>query len=188
MEIIAGFDVSSTTIGWGILSIDDNKNIGFLDAGFIKPPKDGEIIERLMTTRSKVKDVLEKHRPSQVAIEDILKFMANRSSANTIITLSVFNRMVGLAAADYLCEIGGAPGKPAKPALYPVQTIRRTIKVDKEAPKKEDIPELVAQQLGVKFPYVLGRGGKVKIESNDVADGIAVALCHSIKLGGVPVL
>jgi hypothetical protein len=41
------------------------------------------------------------------------------------------------------------------------------------------MPELVSNILNIKFPYYLNKNKKIRVESYDVADGIAVALYYS---------
>lgn len=175
-KTILGFDVSSTTIGWCSLSWDESTNdIRLIKMGFIKPPKKGSVVERIVETRNKVQKVIVDTKPDHIAIEDIIQFMQGKSTAKTIIMLTTFNRMVALTAYDYL-------GK--EPVLYSVMTIRHGLKTGKELPKKEDMPALVSQHLGITFPYEYGKKGQVKDESFDKADGVAVALYHSFVLAG----
>jgi Crossover junction endodeoxyribonuclease RuvC len=177
---ILGLDVSSSCIGWGLLEIDEsNKEIKYLDSGLITPTKDGDIIERLFQTKNEVLSIMDKCEPDHIGIENIINFIRNKSSANTIITLAVFNRMVGLLARDFLNK---------SPELFGVLDIRHGLKTNKILPKKEDMPELVAKHLGITFPYkYINRGktkGKVHVTNYDRADGIAVALYYAFKLTG----
>ena len=170
---IAGFDCSSTTIGYSILDIDDTNNISLVNSGFIKPDKTGNITERLVKTRSKIKQIIELYKPDNIAIEEIIQFMQGKSTAKTIIMLTTFNRMLCLAAFDFTNK---------SPELFNVMSIRHGLKLNKDLPKKEDMPELVSKHLGIKFPYIKDKKGKIKSESFDMADGIAVALYYSFIL------
>lgn len=173
---ILGFDVSSTTIGYCILEIDDSDNsIAFVGASYLKPIKKGSIIERIVDTRNKIQAIIEKVKPDYIGIEDIIQFMKGHSTAKTIIMLTTFNRMISLCAHDYLKK---------SPELFSVMTIRHGLKTDKDLPKKEDMPELVAKHLGITFPYEHNKLGKVKVESFDMADGVAVALYYAFVLTG----
>jgi Holliday junction resolvasome RuvABC endonuclease subunit len=175
-KTILGFDVSSTTIGWCSLSWDESTNdIKLLQMGYIKPIKKGSIIERIVDTRNKVQKIIVDAKPDHIAIEDIIQFMQGKSTAKTIIMLTTFNRMIGLCAYDY---------SGAAPTLLSVMTIRHGLKTGKELPKKEDMPALVAQHLGITFPYEYNKKAKIKVESYDKADGVAVALYHTFFLAG----
>jgi Holliday junction resolvasome RuvABC endonuclease subunit len=183
MKRVLGFDVSSTTVGYSVLEIDDHNNIQFVLCNFVKPLKKGTIVERMVHTRDVIRSVIDQVKPDYIAIEDIIQFMAGASTAKTIIMLTTFNRMISLLAYDYL-------QKP--PALHSVMTIRHGLKIGKVLPKKEEIPELVAKHLNIKFPYLRTKSkvtkkgkqidSKIKVESYDMADGVAVALYHAFLL------
>ena len=172
MTKVLGFDVSSTCIGYCVLEIKDN-NISFVSCDYIKPIKKGSIITRIADTRDKIKKIIEEINPDYIVIEDIIQFMSGASTAKTIITLTSFNRMIGLLAYDFLKK---------EPEYFNVMTIRHGIKLDKILPKKEDIPELVAKHLRIKFPYQKNKKDKIKNENLDMADSIAVALYYSLIL------
>lgn len=165
---ILGLDVSSSAIGWAILDYNPTALVSplkLVDCNFIKPPKKGSIFERLEQVEKDIDKVLTKYKPDKIGIEDIAKFFPNKSTATTIITLAIFNRTVGL-----YCHKSGYT-----PELYNVMSIRHGIKPTKVLPKKEEIPELMATLLGIKFPYQYNKKQKLLKENNDVADAIAVA-------------
>lgn len=171
---VMGFDVSSSVIGYSLLEIENNK-ISFKLCDYYKPIKSGNIFERLYKTKTDISKIISKNKPDYIVIEDIVQFMKNQSGAKTIISLALFNRIVGLAAFEFL-------GK--SPELISVMSIRHGIKLSKPLPKKEEIPELVAKHLNIKFPYVYKKDGlSIRNESYDMADSIAVALFYSMKLG-----
>lgn len=168
MKRVMGLDVSSTTIGICLLSYDDKK-ITLYHVSYYKPPKKGNIFERLAAVRQYIGDKIDELKPDSVTVEDIVLFMKGKSSATTVITLALVNRIVGLTAFD---KLGGAP------YLYNALRVRHAIKIGKALPPKEDIPALVANILNIKFPYVKNRNGDNAKENEDMADAIAVALCH----------
>ena len=168
MKKVMGLDVSSTTIGICILSYND-KTIKLDYINYYKPPKTGNIFERLNKTRKYIKTLIGALKPDNVAIEDIVLFMSGRSTAKTITTLAILNRVVGLVVLDELKK---------EPYLYNALRIRHAIKSGKDLPAKEDIPELVADLLKIKFPYEKDKNLKNKKENEDMADAIACAICH----------
>lgn len=174
MKRVLGFDVSSTTIGYCILDIDDS-HIYFVKADYLKPIKKGTIIERIVDTRDKINKIINQANPDYIGVEDIIQFMQGKSTAKTIIMLTTFNRMIGLCAYDFLQK---------SPELFSVMSIRHGLKTGSDLPKKEDMPELVAKHLGITFPYEVNRKGKHKVENFDKADGIAVALYYAMVLTG----
>lgn len=174
MKTVLGFDVSSSCIGYCHLEINEETgDIKYVSCNYIKPIKKGSIIERIVDTRNKIKNIIESIKPDYIGIEDIIQFMKGHSTAKTIIMLTTFNRMIGLTAYDYL-------GK--SPELFSVMSIRHGLKINKNLPKKEDMPELVSKHLGITFPYEKNSKGKIKIENYDKADGVAVALYYSFIL------
>jgi Holliday junction resolvasome RuvABC endonuclease subunit len=176
MKRVLGFDVSSSCIGYCILDVDEQANkIDFVHANYIKPPKKGNIIERIAKTRQEIQEVIQQYKPDCIGVEEIIQFMKGKSTAKTIIMLTTFNRMTGLVAYDYLTH---------PPEMFNVMSIRHGLKMDQELPKKEDMPALVSAHLGITFPYQLDKKGKVKVESFDMADGVAVALYYAFVLTG----
>lgn len=176
LKKILGFDISSTTIGYCVLTIDETtKDIKFVSVDYLKPTKKGTLIERLADTRDKIKKIIEDIKPDHISIEDIIMFIRGKSTANTIVTLALFNRMIGLLAYDYLKKM---------PSLLGVLAIRHGLKLTPDFPDKEEMPEIVAKHLGMKFPYQYNKNKKIKVESYDMADGIAVALFYAFILTG----
>jgi len=174
-----GFDISSTCIGWAVLEINekDENKIKYKDSGVIFPAKDKEILDKLFISRNEINILLKKYKPDDIAIEDIIKFMKGKSSANTITTLTAFNRMVGLCSFDYLSK---------SPTLYNVLSIRHGIKLTKKLPDKTEIPEVVAKLLNIKYDYKIGKKGKVLDENFDRADALAVAVHFGYELLKLP--
>jgi hypothetical protein len=178
-KTVLGFDVSSTCIGYCVLEIDDvSGEIKFVSVNYLKPIKTGSIMDRIVDTRNKIATIINKVKPDYIGIEDLIKFMP-KSTATTVVTLTTFNRMICLLAYDYLNR---------SPELLNVMSIRHGLKLDKILPKKEDIPELVATHLRITFPYertTKGKTkGKIKVESYDMADSVAVALFYAFILTG----
>lgn len=167
MTTVLGLDVSTTTIGYCALNVSDE--IKLIDCGFYKPPKTGNLFERLDTTKKNISQIIDKHKPDYIAIEDIIQFFKGHSGAKTIISLAVFNRMIGLLAFDFL-------NKP--PELYNVLQIRHGIRRAaglKKLPQKEELPDIISPLLDIKYPWIYGKKGKIKVESYDVSDAICVA-------------
>lgn len=181
MKRILGLDASSTTIGLCLLKYNDKK-IELEHVEFYKPPKKGDIFERLRAIRQYIFDMTSTLNPDAVALEEILLWMGGgkrcpvckqkmgrQSTAKTITTLTAINRTVGLAVLDKTGQ---------SPFMYNVMSIRHKIKENKKIPKKEEVPERVAKILGIKFPYKMNKRNNIAKENEDMADAIAVALCH----------
>ena len=171
MTKILGLDISSTTVGWGLLELNDSGKIKYLDSGYIKPSKKGEIFEKLFDLQIKIKDLLMKTDPDSIAIEEISKFFPKKSTAQTIITLAVYNRMIGLECFHYLMK---------SPELCNVMSIRHKLKLTKDLPKKEEMMEICEHHLNFTFPRQYNKKGEIKTECYDETDGICVALYQAI--------
>lgn len=173
---VLSFDVSSTTIGWSLLLVDKVKNnISHLNSGFIKPIKKGSVVFRLNHTKNQIKKIVTDATPDVIAIEDIIKFMKNRSRAETIITLGVYNRLTALTCFEITNK---------EPEFYNVNSIRHGIKLTKKAPKKEEVLDLVEKRLSFSLNKSFDKKGKIKKEMEDVADAIAVGLFCGLKILG----
>ncbi len=173
---ILSFDISSTCIGYAVLEFEPATNeTKFISVDYIKPIKEKNIILRIANTRDKIKKIIEDTKPDHIAIEEIVKFMKGSSSANTIIMLTTFNRMIGLLAYDYLQK---------SPTMLNVLTIRHCIK--KEAnltklPDKEDLPQIISKLLNFEFKYEYNRNGKPQPTNMDRADALCCGLTYIIK-------
>lgn len=166
--IILGLDISSSTIGYGILSVTDK--VSYVDSGFFHPPK-LSIIENLSEVKDKILDIIEEYKPDQIAIEDIIMHMQSHSTAKTVITLAIYNRFIGHVVFEKTGKL---------PQFISVMSVRHKLKLTKVFPKKEEVPELLEHHLGIKFPYTYDKKNRVHKYSYDQADGIAVALTSAI--------
>jgi Holliday junction resolvasome RuvABC endonuclease subunit len=184
MKRVLSLDASSTTIGIAIIDYNDSSMILQLQE-YYKPPKKGNLFERLAAVRQFIQDKIDEFEPNDVAMEDIVLFMGSGpkcpickkptgggSTAKTITTLAILNRTVGLAIYDKMNKA---------PYLYNAMRIRHAIKLDKTLPPKEEIPNVVATILGFKFDFKMkkSKGKLVPSEENyDMADAIACGICH----------
>jgi Holliday junction resolvasome RuvABC endonuclease subunit len=163
---VLGFDASTTTIGVAVLDEIDGY-VSLVHLEHFKPPKDGNIFEILAIVRKFIIEKIQQFSPTDVVLEDIILFMKGHSTAKTISSLAVLNRTVGLAIYNQF-------GK--SPELLNVMKIRHALKITKTLPSKEEMPDLVASILGIKFPYIINKKGKYIAENYDRADAISVAL------------
>ena len=165
-----GVDASTTTVGIAIIEYDGyTKNL--IHHEYYKPDKTNGILEMLRLARAHILKLFGKYKVQEFVIEDYVRFMKGASSASTVIPLAILNMTLRLGILD----LG------ITPEALNVLKIRHALKLTKALPKKEDIPELVAQHLGITYPWLYKINKKTKQqvvmeESYDVADAIAVAL------------
>tara|TARA_A200000159_G_C7334465_1_gene344453 strand:- start:3380 stop:3922 length:543 start_codon:yes stop_codon:yes gene_type:complete len=177
MVKILGLDISSSTIGWATLLC--SKDSVILDNyGFIKPPasKKGSLAYRASEASGAVSELIDRENPEIVAIEAYAnKFPSGRSTARTIIVLSVFNEVISIAA---LKKMG------VDPFRYPVVTIRSQISKfsGKKISSKEECFDYIIERFD-NFNFRKNRAGNIAKELYDEADAIAVALTCFIKEG-----
>jgi len=183
MQTILGIDCSSSTIGWAYLGVENNV-INILEHGHIKPPdKDTPLLDRLDSVSKSMADLCEKFKPSVIIIEEIAQYMAGRTSANTIITLAVFNRICAL-------QLYRSSGQYPM-FMLPISIRTRIKRFLKRAEQidKEEIPAILQNYFGKTFFKVVGykqRGknkGQPIVETYDEADAVAAAWACAIELG-----
>lgn len=167
---VMGFDASTTTIGIAVIEYDES-NAKLIHVEHYKPPKKGDLIERLAQVREFVAKQINEFNPDEIVIEDIILFMKGRSTAKTISSLAVLNRTVGLAVYNFSGKL---------PQLFNVMKIRHTLKLDSKLPSKEEMPAIIEKRLNIEFPWKYKTkkdGSKVVMEeSYDMCDAISVAL------------
>jgi hypothetical protein len=194
LHVVIGFDISSTTTGIAVLYLMDGY-IHHAQCEYYKPIKKDmsqlqtliklrtDIRATLRKVRNKIADMartlgcsMEDHVKIHIGAEDFLMFVPNRSSAGTVTTLSIFNRVTCLAAYD---EIGVVP------ELFPVMTIRsvlRKMSCSSARVDKENVPAVCEKLISErhisgawKFLWFTGRNGVVE-ENYDMGDAIAAAI------------
>lgn len=168
---VMGLDASTSTIGISIIDYEDDYRPSLVYCEFYKPDKTNGLLEMLLKARKHILNLFGKYNVQEFVIEDYIRFMKGASSASTVIPLAILNMTLRLAFLD----LG------ITPEALNVLKIRHTIKLTKVLPQKEEIPELVAQHLGIPYPwlYKINKRTKLQVvmeESYDVADSMAVAL------------
>ncbi len=179
-KTVLSFDVSTATIGICLLSYDD----GYVHMNHIedyKPNKNGDLLERLVETKTYILSVIRKYKPDQIAIEKFIEYM-KASNSKTILLLAIFNQTIALTCYE---EMG------ILPVILNVNSVRALIKVPNQVGRlsKEDVPSALEYHLGIKWEFLYTKPkkskGKIKepkimAESYDRADACAVGLAYII--------
>ena len=149
---ILGIDPGTLVMGYGVIESEDDE-IALLDFGALFGPEHSPVAERLSYLFNKLQEIIQRHQPDAVAVEQ--PFMAkNVRSALAI----------GRAQAIALLAAAGR-GIPTY-EYTPAQIKQRVANYG--ASSKEQIQEMVRLQLGLaEVP-----------QPNDAADALAVAICH----------
>jgi Holliday junction resolvasome RuvABC endonuclease subunit len=175
-KTVLGLDCSTATIGWGLLTLENEPKL--ISFGHIKPmeSKSGSLIERLNSTFNRITALCEQLSPDLVAVEEIKKFMKGMSSAQTITILAGFNRVISLAAYKISNNL----------KYYDESEVRKIIKNEylRKSDKigKEDMPDLIRRFLWNDFQGPLNTKGETAIETYDEADGVSVGWSCALDL------
>lgn len=152
--IILGFDPGIATLGYGVIEKGVKGKPKMLDYGIISTPKDMSLPDRLCMIEKGVKQVIEKFKPEEIAIEEL--FFAK--NVKTAITVAHARGVTLLTAIKYCGKI----------FEYTPLQIKQALTGYGRAEKRQ-IQEMVKTFLGLKaIP-----------KPDDAADALAVALCHA---------
>lgn len=149
---VLGIDPSMVTTGYGVIE-DRDDEIALVDYGALTSPVRSSTGERLSYLYGKLQEVVSRHQPDAVAIEQ--PFVSK--NAKSALAIGRAQAIAILAAANQ-----GIPTYEYTPA----QVKQRVANYG--AGSKEQIQEMVRLQLGL--PQVP--------QPNDSADALAVAICH----------
>jgi crossover junction endodeoxyribonuclease RuvC len=149
---ILGIDPGTISTGYGLIEKDGSR-LHHLDNGEIVPPKNFPISERLKWIHDHLLDLLDRHPPEVLAVEDIFYSKNVQSS----IRLGYARGVVLLAGAQRGLEV--REYSPMEVKLAVVGYGRAT---------KEQVQEMVRRLL------------KIQTSSNlNASDALATAICHA---------
>ena len=177
MNRVLSLDVSSSTIGWSLLTVD-NYEIKIESHGHIKPPKGSEkkpmsLAMRALKGQEIISNLIDQQKPDRIIIEDyVSRFAAGRSTAKTIIVLSVFNEAITMSC---IIKTGKEPDKLGVLSLRSVLSKFSGNKIS----SKEEVYEWVKTLKG--FKCSKNKKGADKKELEDEADAVAVGIATIIK-------
>jgi crossover junction endodeoxyribonuclease RuvC len=150
---VLGIDCGSEITGYGVVEQNSDEGLCFVASGAIRLATRKPLPERLGQVFSQVLDVIRKHDPSVVAIEDVF-YAANVKSA---LKLGHVRGVAMLAAAQMQVPV----------AEYAPLAIKSAV-VGYGRAEKMQVQQMVARLLRLEnLP-----------EPTDVADALAIAICH----------
>ena len=149
---ILGIDPGTIAMGYGVIETEEDR-ISLVDCGVLRNPERSPIGERLSYLYGELLKIISHCQPDAVAVEQ--PFMSK--NVQSALAIGRAQAMAILAAANK-----GVP-------IYEYTPARIKLRVTNYgASSKEQIQEMVKLQLGLsEVP-----------QPNDVADALAVALCH----------
>ena len=152
--IIVGFDPGLATLGYGVIETNKGGKPKMIDYGIVSTPKDESLPVRLTMLEKGVKQIIDKFKPEEIAIEEL--FFAK--NVKTGIAVAHARGVVLLTAIK---ECG-------KIFEYTPLQIKQALTGYGRA-EKIQIQQMVKTMLGLNgIP-----------RPDDAADALAVALCHA---------
>lgn len=166
-------DISSTTIGWALMG-NSEEHITILDHGHLKPVKgDLSLANRALKSQVLIKNLIKKYNPDKIAIEDyVTKFSKGKSTAKTIVVLSVFNEAMTMACIEE---------KKVDPDRLAVISIRSLLSksFDQKISSKEECFDFIKSIAS--FSVKQNKQQNIKKETFDEADAVAVGIASIIR-------
>ncbi len=148
---ILGIDPGLRITGFGVLD-KQGQQLGYVASGCIKTPE-GELPERLKVILESLREVIETHRPQQVAVE---KVFVNANPQSTL--------LLGQARGAAVCAAVLAELPVAE---YTALQVKQAVVGNGHA-DKEQVQEMVKRLLKLSGS-----------PSPDAADALACAICHA---------
>ena len=149
---IIGFDPGLRRTGWGAIDVVNNRLI-FVGSGLVTSDGSKDLALRLLQLHQGVREVLERHAPQEVAVEQTF---VNKDAGATL--------KLGQARAIALLA-------PAQLGLavyeYAPNAVKKTVVGVGHADKKQ-----VQTMVNMLLP-------KATFDSEDAADALAIAICHA---------
>lgn len=149
--IVLGVDPGSLRTGFGVIETD-GRRVRVIASGVLAPSRRASLESRLRAIHEGVRDVIARHAPDLMAVEDLF----HATNARSALVLGHVRGVVLLAGAE-----GGLPVE-----AYPPATVKAQVTGSGRADKRQ-VAYMVCRHLG------LPGDGK----AGDAADALAVALC-----------
>lgn len=154
--VILGVDPGIATVGYGVVELVGNK-YKVIDYGAILTPSDQLFPDRLKSVYNQLNDIIVRHRPDDLAIEELF-FNKN---VKTAIKVGHARGVEILAAVNHDIEVY---------EYTPLQVKQAVVGYGRA--EKRQVQEMVKILLNLdKIP-----------KPDDVADALAVAICHGSSL------
>ena len=151
--IVLGIDPGTAVTGYGVVKGERMAAPQLIECGIIRTKPRDSLAQRLQEIHAGVVELIERHRPDAISIEDV--FYAR--NVRTTIVLGHARGVILLAAANANVEI----------AEYPPAEIKKAV-VGTGAATKQQVQFMVTRLLRLKSAP----------QPADASDGVAAALAH----------
>jgi crossover junction endodeoxyribonuclease RuvC len=152
-ERVLGLDPGLEVTGYGVLDASGDRP-KLLEAGVLRVPRGGPLADRLARLYASAGELLDEQKPTTVAVEELF---SHYERPRTAILMGHARGVLLLAAAQRGLEV----------AHYLPTRVKKTMTGNGHASKAQ-IQRAVALEFGLVDPIAVP----------DVADALAVALCH----------
>ena len=150
---VLGIDPALGTTGYGVLRVT-GLQIRLVDAGVVRVPREGSLPSRLKELYEGISEILADHAPQFFAMEQLY---SHYERPRTAILMGHARGVICLAAAQASVPV----------TSYEPTKVKKLLTGNGRAPKSQ-IQAAVQQQLRLAAP----------LDPPDVADALAIALCH----------
>lgn len=150
---ILGIDPGLNTTGYGVIDVAGN-SMELVEGGIVKSRRTDTLSQRLNSLHLGITDVIQSLRPNVISIEQLY---SHYERPRTAILMGHARGVLVLAASQNDTPLHD----------YAATQIKRLLTGNGRAPKSQ-IQSAVMHQLGLAQPP----------EPNDVADALAIAICH----------
>ena len=157
--IILGVDPGTAVMGYGVIDAGPGTKVRLLECGVIRTPARDRLPVRLRAIRDGMLELLARHHPDAVAVEDVFY----GKNLRTTVVLAHARGVILVTAEE--------AGLPI--AEYPPALVKKAV-VGRGGAAKPQVGYMVAQLLRLTAPPT----------PSDAADGVAIALAHHILAGG----
>jgi crossover junction endodeoxyribonuclease RuvC len=151
--IVLGIDPGTAVTGYGVVKGDRSSPPHLIECGIIRTKPRDPLASRLQEIYNGVAELIQKHRPDALSIEDV--FYAR--NVRTTVVLGHARGVIMLAAANARLDI----------AEYPPAEIKKAV-VGSGGATKEQVQFMVMRLLRLKSAP----------QPSDASDGVAAALAH----------
>jgi crossover junction endodeoxyribonuclease RuvC len=151
--IILGIDPGSRVTGFGVIDCTGNRYC-MLDSGAIRLEKQGEIANRLVHLHDQIESILENHQPDVLSIEKVFHGVNFQSA----LLLGQVRGVIMMQAARRGLQVHE----------YSATQVKKTVTSYGRA-EKGQVQEMVRLLLNLRETP----------KPNDVADALALAICHA---------
>lgn len=149
--VIVGFDPGLATLGYGVIFKDAKNKPEMVDYGIVSTPKDASLPERLVMIEKGVKQIIDKFKPNEIAIEELF-FAKNVKTGIAVAHARGVTLMTAIKECGKIYEYTPLQIKQAltgygRADKHQIQQMVKTLLNLKAVPKPDDAADALAVAL-----------------------------------------